>query len=463
MTLTDKLSKTGIFRISEYLHSEKSITPLVTFRVAFGLIAAYGGIRFWLNGWIEKLFVKPEFFFKFYGFHWVKVPEGPWIYLLFAVIILSALGIALGVFFRLSAIVFFLSFTWYQLLDATNYLNHYYLVSLLAFLLIFLPANGKYSIDALRKPEIRRERIPAWCIHIIIFQLCCVYFFAGLAKVNSEWLLRAMPMAIWLPERSSLPVLGYFFKQEWLAYAFSWAGMIYDLSIWIFLLNRKTRRVAYVFVVIFHVLTKILFNIGLFPVIMIGSTLIFFSGKFHDRLWSYLWSFLPKTLGRKGSKQGTGENKPLVDRSLIPWFIGIYCMVQLLFPVRHHLYAGNVLWTEEAYRFGWRVMLVEKSGLATFTVKDSASDRQQEIVNGNYLTLYQEKQMSIQPDFILQFAHHLAQEHEEKYGFENAIVTVDAYVAINGRSSRRFIDPKTDLSKIKDTFAARKWVLAENF
>jgi len=408
----------------------------------------FGAVRFWSNGWIEKLYLEPDFFFKFYGFEWVSMPGETAIYWLFILIIASALGIILGLFYRLSSVLFFLSFTWTQLIDATNYLNHYYLVCTLAFLMIFLPAARSHSLDVLRKPRIKTSIVPAWCIHILIFQLCCVYFFAGLAKLNYEWIFRAMPMTIWLPERVDTPLIGYFFQFKWVAFAFSWAGAIYDLTIWAFLLNRKTRGVPYFFVVVFHVLTKVLFNIGLFPVIMIFGTLVFFSGEWHEKLWA--------RLNMKFSK--IDKDKVTLSNKYIAYFVGVFVLFQLLFPLRHFAYDGNILWTEEAYRFSWRVMLVEKSGHATFYIQDTASPKKQEIVNGSHLTFYQEKQMAIQPDFILQYAHFLKEEYETQHGFKDAIVTVESYVAMNGRSSQEFIDSKVNLSEIKDTFAPRKWV-----
>ena len=33
--------------------------------------------------------------------------------------------------------------------------------------------------------------------------------------------------------------------------------------------------------------------------------------------------------------------------------------IQLAFPFRYLLYPGNIFWTEEGYRFSWRVMLME--------------------------------------------------------------------------------------------------------
>lgn len=444
------------------------INPLITFRFLFGMLMAVGAIRFMLSDWIQKLYVEPTFFFKFYGFEWVTVPSETGCYILYLLIAISALGIALGAFYRLSAIVFFVTFTYSELLDATNYLNHYYLVILLSFLLIFLPAHKKYSVDVWRKPAIKTDKVPAWTIYIIIFQLCCVYFFAGLAKLNSDWLFRAMPMAIWLPERTHIPILGYFFQFKETAYIFSYFGAFYDLTIWLFLLNRKTRPLAYVAVVVFHVLTKVLFNIGLFPMIMMTSTLIFFSGTWHEKLHLFLTSLLTPLPKEKRIALEAGKFVPLffkreirgeVNRKIVKYFLATYMLIQLLLPFRYLLYPNHLFWSEEGYRFSWRVMLVEKHGLATFTVADSETQRKSEIVNGDYLTLFQEKQMAIQPDFILQFAHFLAKEYEEKHGFVNPIVTVDAHVAMNGRISQQFIKSDVNLAEIKDGFLPKKWVI----
>ncbi|MFT5832656.1 MAG: hypothetical protein ACI97N_000269 [Cognaticolwellia sp.] len=446
------------------------INPLITFRVLFGALMVFGAIRFIFSDWIQKLYVEPTFFFKFYGFEWIIVPSETGCYILYSLIIISAIGIMLGAFYRLSAITFFLTFTYSELLDATNYLNHYYLVILLAFLLIFLPANRKYAIDVWRKPNLKLDKVPAWTVHIIVIQLCGVYFFAGLAKINPDWIFHAMPMAIWLPERTNFPILGYLFQFKETAYIFSYFGAFYDLTIAFFLLNRKTRPLAYIAVIIFHVLTKLLFNIGLFPMIMIFSTLIFFSGKWHEKVHNWIIRFL-KIRKRPSFQRSPEEILKQIQYDGKGWFFNTrsktnflkctlvcYILIQVLLPFRHLLYPNHLFWSEEGYRFSWRVMLVEKHGLATFTVADSETSRKSEIVNGDYLTYYQEKQMAIQPDFILQFAHLLAEEYKRKHGFVNPIVTVDAHVAMNGRISKRLVKADVNLAEIEDGFLPKTWI-----
>jgi hypothetical protein len=427
------------------------IAPLVTFRVLFGLLMSYGALRFMAAGWVETLYVEPRFFFKFYGFHWVQPLGRVGSYLLYALIAASALALALGYRYRLAAVLFFLSFSYSELLDATNYLNHYYLVCLLALLLIFIPAHGAMSLDVRRGRTRRRARVPAWCIHALMLQIGIVYFYAGLAKLNADWLLRAMPLAVWLPTKADWPLLGPLFAQSWVAYAFSWAGALYDLTIVGWLLWPKSRPWAYGAVVVFHVLTKLLFNIGLFPLIMITSTLIFFSAGWHER-----WQ---RWLGAEVEAEAKAEATKRTGRA-IRWALLGYFAFQLLFPLRYLAYPGPVQWTEEGYRFGWRVMLVEKAGQATFYVEDPATGRRSEVRNRDYLTAFQEKQMAIQPDFMLQFAQLLARTYRDEYGMANPRVTVDSYVALNGRPSRRFVDPAVDLAAQHDTWQPKTWILS---
>lgn len=446
---------------------------------------AYGAARFMGSGWVETLYDEPTFYFKFYGFGWVPEVSGLGAYALYSVIFLSALGIAFGAFYRVATVVFFLSFSWAELMDATNYLNHYYLVCLLSFLLIFMPAHRFYSFDAWRNSEISKLGIPKWCRPAIMLQLAIVYFFAGLAKLNTDWLFNAMPLAVWLPTKADFPVLGPLFAQQWTAYAFSWFGAFYDLTIVGWLLWKPTRNLAYVAVLAFHLLTWLLFNIGLFPLIMMTSTLIFFpaeSGLMQTakQLLSAIFGQQPhvdlsqqpdRTPAQSGqsaafwesfhgsSRYGRTEKMGLVFNSSQRLPLVLFFAIQLLLPLRSLAYPGSTYWTEEGYRFGWRVMLVEKSGQATFYVHDPETGRQAEVDNREFLTKFQEKQMAIQPDFILQYAHYLAQVFGERYGIQRPKVTADVFVALNGRPSARLIDPSVDLAAETDHLFPKSWIL----
>ena len=445
-----------------------SIAPLIVFRILAGFLMAFVGIRFLFSGWIRKLYIEPDFYFKFYGFEWVTVPESPWIlYGLHIVIVLSAIGVALGWKYRISAITFFLSFAYAEFMDATNYLNHYYLVILVAFLMIFLPANRKFSMDVLSNPSIQTDSIPRLYIDLLKWQIGIVYFFAGLAKVNWDWLFHAMPLAVWLPARVDIPVLGLIFEQPWAPFLFSWFGAIYDLFIILLLTNRKLWKVGYVLVIVFHLMTRVLFNIGMFPYIMICFTTIFIPVKYHEELLSWGRKRLSKYKHFFMSRQNksiVGKRWNLVTSSLsarwmLPFMI-LFISIQVVAPLRHVFYTGSVHWNEEGYRWSWRVMLLEKSGTALFTVEDSISGRKFEVENNQFLTEYQEKQMAFQPDFILQFAHFLKDFYAEVLESEDLKVSVMSKVSVNGRKSHLLIDPGADLSDYQNSWAKKRWILS---
>jgi Vitamin K-dependent gamma-carboxylase len=436
-------------------NSPASIAPLVTFRIIFGLLMFFSLLRFWWRGWITTVYVLPAFHFTYTGFEWVRPPGNTGMHLLFFVIILSSLLIIVGLFYRFATIVFFTGFTYVELIDVTTYLNHYYFISLLAFILIWLPANRDYSLDARFKLVKRKHLVPAWCIGIIRFQMGIVYVFAGLAKLNADWLIDAQPMRMWLPAKTHLPVVGRYLYDTWVAYLFSWFGAVYDLLIVFFLVNKKTRVVAYCFVVIFHLATAIFFpGIGMFPYVMIVSGLIFFSGTFHERLLSF-FSF------KKTMDFSLAQNEQLYRfryKTIASFAITVYVFLQVLLPLRFLLYPGHLFWNEEGYRFSWRVMLMEKSGATYFIVKDKPTRQSYEVNNAEFLTVLQEKMMSTQPDLILKYAHFLAKEYKKR-GLIKPEVYGEIYVSLNGRHSTLFIDSTVNLAAEPLNWKHYRWVL----
>lgn len=446
-------------KIQEPVH----IAPLVVFRIVFGMLMLGAAIRFLLKGWVNDLYIQPQFYFTYYGFEWIK-PLGEFgMYALFALMIISYVCIILGYFYRVATVVAFSAFTYVELIDKSTYLNHYYFVSAVLFLLIFLPANTYFSLDVLRKPALKQVTVPRYAIDVIKLQLAIVYVFAGIAKLNYDWLFRAMPLKIWLPANSHLPLIGSFLYEEWVAYFFSWFGAIYDLFIVFFLINKRTRIVAYLFVIAFHVMTKMLFPIGVFPYVMIFSTLIFFSEDFHKKIIELLMRIKLFRVNNFTTLSGNTSPSLAVNNksNLLLAFFVVYFMIQLLLPWRFLLYPGKLFWTEQGYRFSWRVMLMEKAGTAFFYVKDAETGMESEVMNDEFLTKNQEKMMATQPDMIVQYAHYLKQQYEKK-GFKNPQVRAEAYVTLNGSGSRLFIDSTVDLAKQKESFAPKDFILPFN-
>lgn len=439
--------------INSYLKKISSAAPLAVFRICFGFMLMGSLIRFWAKGWIDSLYIKPTYFFSFYGFEWVK-SWGEYTYVLFLICGLCAFLVAIGLFYRVAIIGLFLSFSYIELIDKSTYLNHYYFISLICLLLVFLPAQVYFSVDSYRNKHIRAQFIPQWNIDSIKLMMAILYFYAGLAKVNSDWLFHAQPLSIWLPARNDMPIIGFLFNYAWIPYLFSWFGCLYDLSIPFLLWNKKYRIWAYIAVIVFHVLTALLFPIGMFPHIMMVAALIFFSADFHQKVIDRLTSIfrIPSTwLHNNLSYQS--------PRFLHVGFV-VFFIFQMAFPFRYLAYPGELFWTEEGYRFSWRVMLMEKAGYAQFTVK--GTNGLQAVVNNNlHLSTLQEKMMSTQPDMILQYAHHL-RDYYANMGFTSPQVYVDSYVALNGRLGKPMISPHTDLAKEQDSFSHKTWILPFN-
>ncbi|SEL36934.1 Vitamin K-dependent gamma-carboxylase [Aquimarina amphilecti] len=442
------------FQLNEYFKKNTEAAPLAVFRIFFGLMMLISIIRFWSYGWIDKLYIQPTFFFSYYGFDFIK-PIGNYTYVIFLLCAISAIFVMIGYKYRLAIIVFFLSFTYIELMDKTTYLNHYYFISILSFLLIFLPANSYYSLDAKLK-GVSFQKIPSWTIDVIKLLLGIVYFYAGLAKLNSDWLVKAMPLKIWLPSKYDIPLIGDLMQEQWVHYAFSYTGAIYDLTIPFLLLFRKTRIFAFIMVVVFHVLTRVLFPIGMFPYIMIVGALIFFESNIHHKILQ----FISRVSGVKKVTFDTNEILNIQSRrvKIIKPVLGVFFVIQLLLPFRYVLYPGELFWTEEGYRFSWRVMLMEKAGYANFKIVNEKTGQRFYVDNDDFLTPFQQKQMATQPDFILEYANYL-KSHFEKQGHQNVQVFVESYVALNGRLSSQYIDPKVDLGKQKESFKHKTWII----
>lgn len=424
-----------------------SIAPLLTFRVGFGLLILISTLRFIYKGWITQFYITPQYFFTYYGFDFIHPLSPNGMYLVFILMIFGAIGIILGFLYRYSALLFFITFTYAELIDKTNYLNHYYFVSIVAFILIFLPAGKAYSVDNLIFKKKSFSHVPAWTVNSLKLMIGIVYFYAGIAKINHDWLLEALPLKIWLQARYNYLVIGDMLTEKWVAYFFSWAGCIFDCTIFFFLIQRQTRAWAYFIVVVFHLLTRWLFPIGMFPYIMIFAASLFFSDKVHKKILQAI-GYAEKDMNIYSIKY------PAINAIIIC----VLLIFQLLFPWRYLFYPGNLFWTEEGYRFSWRVMLMEKAAYTNFVIKDKNHLQGELVDNYNYLTPYQIKMMSTQPDMILQYAHYLRDVYLMK-GYVQPEVYAISYASLNGKGSRLFLDSTRNLSLEKESFKPKSWIV----
>ena len=176
---------------------------LILFRIMWGLIMAYECWTFIRHDYnkLEAYYLRSGFYPKYYGFSWVNAWPGDGMYYHIWAMCIAGLGVATGTAYHFSCIVFFLGFTYIILLDACLYLNHFYLIAVMAFMLIFLPAHRRFSVDCLIRPSIRTTTMPQWIVYLLRFEQVVVYFYAGVAKINEDW-LRGEPIRHWIPGRA---------------------------------------------------------------------------------------------------------------------------------------------------------------------------------------------------------------------------------------------------------------------
>ena len=101
---------------------------------------------------------------------------------------------------------------------------------------------------------------------------------------------------------------------------------------------------------------------------------------------------------------------------------------------------------------------MEKMAYTSVKIVDGVSNKYFYVDNKDFLTPFQEKQMSFQPDFIIEYAHFLG-NHFTLQGHKNIEVNADSFVALNGRRSKRFIDPKINLMKEKRSLKHYSWII----
>lgn len=430
--------------LQRQLSTPWDIAGLAIFRIFFGAMMAFSSLRFIWKGWVHEFYINPTFHFTYTGFDWLKPLPANGMYLVFGLMILAACAICLGFFYRIAAAGFFLLFTYVELLDKTFYLNHYVFVSLVAFLLIWMPANRYWSLDVFLGRIEKQSTAPAWCLISLRLQIGLLYVFAGIAKLEPDWLLQAQPLRIWLQASADTPLIGHTFDWPITALIMSWAGMIYDLTIPFWLSWRPARPFAYATVVLFHGMTAMLFPIGVFPWVMMVASSAFFAPSWPRR-------FIPQYEPTRTNPQ---THVPLLLKATLT----IFFVLQVMIPFRYLAYDGNVLWHERGFRFSWRVMLVEKTGHAEFTVVDGHDQKSKRVDLKQWLTPQQEKMMSTQPDMLLQFAKAIKQDFVEK-GWSDPKVYANVWVSLNGRPRQQFINPQIDLTRQTLWPGAVDWIL----
>lgn len=432
--------------LKDRLFQPVDASSLGAFRILFGSLLLVEILSYLQPGRLEEFFLRPRLLFRYELFPFVEPWPAPWLRVHFAVLAAAASGIVLGLFYRLSALLFFLGYLYVFLLDKGQYNNHYYLIVLLAFLMAVVPAQRWASVDQMRHP--RPAVVPYWSLLLLRAQIVIVFFFGGLAKLTPDW-LAGEPMRTWLMARSGTPWIGAWLASDAAAYGFSYAGLLFDLSVGFLLLWRRTLPLAVAGMLLFNLSNHWLFDIGIFPFLMLASVVLFLRPE-EPRLW------LARLRGiRVEAATGAAEaSRP----SLVLCFLGIYLALQLLLPLRPWLYPGDVGWTEEGILFSWQMKLRTKSGRVRFKVSDSRSGRTWDIDPGLELNAMQRQRLAYSPALILDYAHFLRDQFQHQ-GLQPTI-RVESVLSVNRRPAQALVDPSVDLAEVpRSVMAASDWIV----
>jgi vitamin K-dependent gamma-carboxylase len=414
-------------------------SSLAAFRILYGLIMFVAMVRFLARGWVKSLYLDPQFHFPWVSF--IQPWPGIWMYAHVVILTICALGIALGLFYRVSVVIFCVGFTYLEFIDRTAYLNHYYLAGLISGLLVFMPAHHQWSVDAWRRKDGFSQTVPQWTIWLLRFQLIVVYVFAGLAKINSDWLLAAQPLRMWLMACANLPWIGPWLAESWAAYAASWFGVLHDLCIPFLLLWARTRPWAYLVAIFFHSMTAVLFPIGMFPWIMLTTTTIFFSPAWPRKLLGRVFTAKDRTEVLEPSGWPRPPQLKIISNPAAAAIL-IYCLAQVLIPLRSWFYPQQGAWDVSGFNFAWRVMLVEKTGYAEFYAVNPITREREGIRLSDYITSRQEMMMAQDPHLVQAMAQYLGRE------FPGKEIYADAYATLNGRPSQQIVRSDIDLAAV---------------
>ena len=436
--------------INKFLFSRVDNSPLVVFRVFFGLLImleAWGAIA---TGWVRRIFVEPAFTFNFIGFDFLQTfpGTGPQMYAYFIAMGVFGIMVMLGYKYRIAIIGYAILWSGVYLMQKTAYNNHYYLLMLLLWIMAFLPAHSAFSLDA-KNPKIKDISMPRWVSLVIILQLWIVYTYASIAKLYPDWLDATVPQLL-MKGRVNYWLIGDMLQERWVHWIIAYVGIIFDGLIIPALLWKRTRKWAFGISVFFHIFNSIIFQIGIFPYMSLVFTLFFFPTEVIHKLF----------LKRKNWKAYYKENELRVPKYKVIGIavFSIYFILQIGLPSRHRFMPDDVLWNEEGHRMSWRMMLRTKSGTIYFTVKDKETQKTTSVKLSDYLSKKQLRTIRTKPDVIWQFAQRLKKEYTTQG--KDVAIYANCRVRVNDRKYRLLIDPKIDLASVTWNYWGHSdWVL----
>jgi vitamin K-dependent gamma-carboxylase len=432
------------------------ISSLVFYRILFGLLMLYEVSRYLSSEWIYKYWIQPKFHFTYWPFDFLQPLPGDGMYVLFYVMALLSVFIIIGFFYRLSMLLFWLCFSYMFLLEQTRYMNHFYLLMLISFVMIFIPVHTSASVDSKLFKDIKSETAPVWSLWLMRFMVGVPYFFGGVAKLNADW-LQGQPLKIWLGRETDFPIIGSLFQYDWMIYFMAYSGLLLDLFIVPALLFKKTRLWGFILIVTFHLMNSQLFNIGVFPWFMIAATSLYFNPGWFRNVVNFVTGNSWKL---KTSLKDTVDihTKFSLQEKVVVGLLLFWVTLQSVLPLRHFFIPGSAHWTEEGHRYAWHMKLRTKSSKGYYKVVDKKTGQTEIVDPRDYLTKRQYIKVGDRPYLVWQFCQMLKKEYKEKKNIDVAVYA-NIQSTLNGRKYQQLIDSTVDLTSVPRPIFPASWIV----
>ena len=424
-------------------------SSLVVFRIFFGIIFLAEAVGALALKWVDRNFIDTTTNFTFIDFEWLLHLQNETMYVVFGLMAVASIGVMLGYKYRFSVIALTVLWSLAYFGQKTSYNNHYYLMWLIGLIMCFLPANANASIDAKQNPSIKKNYMPQWVRLVFIIQVSCVYFYATIAKFYPDWLDGTVTRNMFMGMTNVPEAVQVLFKKTEFQLFIAYMGIAFDGLIVPALLWKRTRWFAIIASLIFHIFNSITLQIGVFPYFALSFCVFFFPP---DQIRNFFF--------RKRPKEDYNGETTADYGTIFKYFFVPYLIIQILLPIRHWFIKGDVLWTEEAHRLSWRMMLRSRTGETQFKVIDKKTNERLPFNNTELLNEKQRSRLNA-PDVIWQMAHKI-KDHFKSQGKDVAVYAIRSSVSINSRASSRLIDPKVDLAAEEwSHFKHHDWVLDE--
>lgn len=437
--------------MTKFLFKQIDNSALILFRILFGLLIFLESVGAIFTGWVKRTLIDPDFTFTIIGFEWLQPLPGNGMYIYYLLMGLFGIMVMIGYKYRFSIIAFTLLWTATYLMQKASYNNHYYLLILISSFMCIVPAHKYLSVDAKLNPEISSIKMPYWAKWIFIAQMAIVYTYGAIAKLYPDWLDTTVMQQFMLAKKEYY-LIGNLLQNNTVHYFLAYGGILFDGLIIPLLLIKKTRKLAFLAAIFFHIFNAIVFQVGIFPFLSLGFCLFFFDPKTIHSLF----------LKRKPYYNLNETKTPNYATGFTLLLTAYFCL-QLLLPVRHWFIKGDVLRTEEGHRLSWRMMLRSKSGVINFKVIDKTTEKTTIINHREFLSEKQSRMIATKPDVIWQFIQRLKTTYKAE-GKDVEIYATRSRIGINGRALKPFINPYIDLTTVDwNTFCHSEWILDPTF